>query len=621
MKHEIDEMLELQLEGKHIPARVLSDKLEAIGPDKIKDGHGKNTADIWMRHCFNRGWFMIQDGDYQKGCQLLENGRFLSVYGSPPLMTQAPIFNPETDKIKDKSIIISLEGGYGDEIIHARFAKSFKKLGAKHVYIAAAPELVDVFSRIEGVDKVILRNEANTVGHDYWVPGFSAGWLSGNTFENFESDPYLSPIPELVKTWKKTIKSDKIKIGIRWAGNPKFEHQQFRRFPETFITNLMQYPELKLFSFQKDHNTIPLPEEITDLQHVLLTWDDTMAAISNLDLVITSCTAIAHLSAAMGKETWIIVPALPYHTWTYGAPDNSGSPYYKNVRLFRQSVYGKWNKPWQELYAALEEKFKLKHIDLPNEDRIDKKLNLGCGLLKINGYNNVDKSARIKPDELVDLDVTPWPWKDNEYTHIVAKDILEHLGENNKDLINTIKEMYRISCHGATWEVQIPHWRSDTALNDPTHNHVLTKEFFSMFDKQKNIDNIKRGGTESLIAFDNDIDIEIVDTQFIYTDIWKKKIQKREINEEELTYALNHFNNVALSMVLLIQVFKPGRIDDKELDEEISKHTKINIDLGEDKINVYLPNSNSSVNNDNHDELILPTFSSSTMKNSNSTQI
>jgi len=108
--HEIDEMLKLQLEGKHKEARVLSDKLEAIGPEKILDPNGKNTQDIWMRHCFNRGWFLIQDGDYQKGCQYLENGRFLSVYGSPPLRTDAPIFNPDQHDIKGKSIIISLEG-------------------------------------------------------------------------------------------------------------------------------------------------------------------------------------------------------------------------------------------------------------------------------------------------------------------------------------------------------------------------------------------------------------------------------------------------------------------------------------------------------------------------------
>lgn len=569
--HEIDEMLKLQLEGKHNEARVLSDKLEAIGPDKILDPNGKNTQDIWMRHCFNRGWFLIQDGDYQAGCKLLENGRFLNVYGSPPLRTDAPIFNPEEHSIKDKSIIISLEGGYGDEIIHARFATSFKEQGAKAVYIAAAPELVSVFERIEGVDKVILRNQANTVSHDYWVPGFSAGWIAGHTFDNFPSKPYLTPRQDSVEIWKGMINSDKIKVGIRWAGNPKFEHQQFRRFPENFITNLAKYPELQIYSLQKDHNLINLPEGVTDLQHFLISWEDTMAAIANLDIVITSCTSIAHISAAMGKETWVMVPVLPYHTWTFGSPENDGSPYYDCVKLFRQEEKSKWNVPFQKLYTALEQKFNLAHIDQPNEDRVTKRLNMGCGLKKIDGFVNADVSPNVKPDKIVDFNTFPWPFEDNEFDHIVAKDILEHLGDTSKDFINVIKEMYRISHNGAIWEVQSPHWRCDTALDDPDHKRLITMGMFNLFNKNMLLKKLEEEGSDSALAFEHDVDIEICDMQFDYTKPWADRIKSRQISEDELTYALNHFNNVALSTKYLIQVHKPGRIDFSEFEALVAK--------------------------------------------------
>jgi hypothetical protein len=569
--HEIDEMLKLQLEGHHKEARVLSDKLEAIGADKILDPNGKNTQDIWMRHCFNRGWFIIQDGDYQTGCKLLENGRFLNVYGSPPLRTDAPIFNPDEHDIKGKSIIVSLEGGYGDEIIHARFATSFKKLGASHVYIAAAPELVSVFERIEGVDKVILRNQASSVAHDYWVPGFSAGWVSGHTFDDFPNQPYLTPRSDSVEVWKGMINSDKIKVGIRWAGNPKFEHQQFRRFPENFITNLAKYPELQIYSLQKDHNLINLPEGVQDLQHFLISWEDTMAAIANLDIVITSCTSIAHISAAMGKETWVMVPVLPYHTWTYGSPDNDGSPYYNCVKLFRQVEKSKWNVPFQKMYAALEEKFNLAHIDQPDEDRVTKRINLGCGLKKIEGFVNVDVSPTVKPDQVVDLNQFPWPFKDNEFDHIVAKDILEHLGETSKDFIKVIKEMYRISHNGAIWEVESPHWRCDTAIDDPDHKRLITMGMFNLFNKRMLIEKLQTGGSDSALAFEHDVDIEICDMQFDYTKPWQDRLKARQITEDELTYALNHFNNVALSAKYLIQVHKPGRNDFSEYEQLVEK--------------------------------------------------
>ena len=569
--HEIDQMLQLQLEGRHTEARALSDKLEAIGPDKIQDPKGQNTQDIWMRHCFNRGWFLIQQGDYQAGSQLLENGRFLNVYGSPPLMTNAPLYNPQVHDIKGKSIIVSLEGGYGDEIIHARFAQSFKALGADKVYLAAAPELVSIFSRIAGVDGVILRNQANTVAHDYWIPGFSAGWVAGHTFDNFPNEPYLTARPESVQVWQSLIKSDKIKVGIRWAGNPKFEHQQFRRFPTEFITNLTQYPELEIYSFQRDHNTIQLPEGIHDLQYLLLSWEDTAAAIMNLDLVITSCTSIAHLAAALGKPTWVLVPCLPYHTWTSGAPTSDTSPYYESVKLFRQRKYGSWNDPWQRLYSALEKEYDLQHIDLPNADKENKKLNLGCGVNKFKGYLNVDRNSILKPDQVVDLNTTPWPWQDNEFTHIVAKDILEHLGDTEEEFINVIKEMYRISENGAIWEIQVPHWNCDIAKDDPGHKRSITIGTMHLFNQQRQMERLRAKESDSLYAMEHDIDIEVCDVQFKYTEHWQQRIRQGQVTQEELTYAINHFNNVALSTIMLIQVHKPGRFGKKEFIDEIEK--------------------------------------------------
>jgi hypothetical protein len=430
--------------------------------------------------------------------------------------------------------------------------------------------MVSVFKRIPGVDDVILRNAAHTVKHDYWVPGFSAGWVAGHTFDNFPGKPYMSPLEPSVNIWKNLINSDKIKIGIRWAGNPKFEHQQFRKFPEAFMTNLVKYKEVQIYSLQRDHNIIQLPEGVTDLQHFLLSWEDTMACIANLDIVITSCTSIAHISAAMGKETWVTPPILPYHTWAYGSPENDRSPYYECVRLFRQEEAGKWNTTFQKLYRALEEKFNLEHVEMPNEDKQLKRLNLGCGLKKFDGYLNVDSSELVKPDQVVDLNVTPWPWKDNEFGHIVAKDILEHLGDTPDDFIKIMKEMYRVSDNGAVWEVQVPHWRCDVALDDPTHKRLLTLGSFMLLNQKKMFERLKEDNSDSLLSFENDIDLEVCDVNFDYLPHWKERLKKGEITEDDLNYALNTFNNVALSMRILIQVNKPGRVSLGELEAYIA---------------------------------------------------
>jgi predicted SAM-dependent methyltransferase len=202
---------------------------------------------------------------------------------------------------------------------------------------------------------------------------------------------------------------------------------------------------------------------------------------------------------------------------------------------------------------------------MPDEDRVTKRLNMGCGLQKFDNFVNVDKNERVKPDIQMDLNQFPWNFKDDEFDHIFAKDILEHIGETKNDLVKAIKEMYRISANGAIWEVQVPHWRCDTALDDPTHKHLITVGFFHLFNKRNLFDRAQAGQTESLIAFDEDVDIEVCDVQFEYTAPWQQRIKEGKITQDELTHALNHLNNVALSVRILLQVHKPGRIDNSEL--------------------------------------------------------
>ena len=80
------------------------------------------------------------------------------------------------------------------------------------------------------------------------------------------------------------------------------------------------------------------------------TWQDTAEIIKGLDLVITSCTSIAHLAGALGVETWVVVPILPYYTWVL--PGDT-TPWYDSVRIFRQEKYGEWSQPFEKIKIEL----------------------------------------------------------------------------------------------------------------------------------------------------------------------------------------------------------------------------------------------------------------------------
>jgi hypothetical protein len=344
----LDQQLAAGLRGDFEEGLRIAKELEK----KFPDNH---------RAAFNRAWYLMMQGELLKGLECLSRGRWCQAFGDPPLPTQKPIYRSEN--LEGKNLLLCSEGGLGDEIINIRFAKDFASRGAK-VTVTCDPSLAPVFARIDGISSVVSRAAAPEVYHDYWVPAMSAGHILQKEFSDLDGRPYLTANPDFVEKWQKILKkkfrfdesesggkkhfwskdskSIAPKIGLKFYGNPKFEHEQHRKFSaQDLITAVGDRPWVNL---QKEETDLPLDS-----------WEDTLALLSQLDLVITSCTSIAHASAALGKETWVIVPILPYYIW---APPGDRSPWYDSVRLYRQEKYGDWSSAFEKIKRDLETRFK-----------------------------------------------------------------------------------------------------------------------------------------------------------------------------------------------------------------------------------------------------------------------
>ncbi len=296
------------------------------------------------RAAFNRAWYEMREGNLLAGLQCLDRGRWVGAFGLPPLETSKPLYRNEN--LVGKHLLLRSEGGLGDEIINIRFAKNFAARGAK-VAVSCAPPLMSVFARVEGVSSVVAGEAARFMHHDYWVPAMSAARVLELEFKDLNGSPYLSTQPESFETWRERLApkfgASDLKIGLKFFGNPKFEHEQLRRFPEQ-----------RLIAALGSRPWVNLQLETTDLP--IRSWEDTLGVLANLDLVITSCTSVAHASAALGVETWILVPILPYYIWSL---PGERSPWYDSVRLFRQTNPGEWDSAFTAIANALDEKAKL----------------------------------------------------------------------------------------------------------------------------------------------------------------------------------------------------------------------------------------------------------------------
>jgi hypothetical protein len=190
------------------------------------------------------------------------------------------------------------------------------------------------------------------------------------------------------------------------------------------------------------------------------------------------------------------------------------------------------------------------------------KLNMGCGFKKLDDHWNVDIESKCNPDQILDFEVTPWPYEDDFFDKIRADNILEHLGQNPKVFTNIIKEMYRVSKDGAEWYINIPHHRCDLYWDDYTHVRPLSAKTFRMFDQKVNFESIAKKLSDSTFGLYHGVDLEVYDSSCNLVAYWIQQAQEGMIGSRELDIKLNTLSNVAESVDIFIRVHKPGRYED-----------------------------------------------------------
>lgn len=187
------------------------------------------------------------------------------------------------------------------------------------------------------------------------------------------------------------------------------------------------------------------------------------------------------------------------------------------------------------------------------------KLNMGCGLNKLNDHWNVDVESKCNPDQILDFEVTPWPYEDSFFDNITANNILEHLGQDPKVFTNIIKEMYRVSKDQAVWHVTVPHPWSHAFINDYTHVRVLTEETFKMFDQSYNVECITKKYSDSTCGMYHNVDLETLEVDRELMPYWRHLQEHGMVGSGQLEINSNTMNNVFHKIEISMKVHKPGR--------------------------------------------------------------
>lgn len=273
------------------------------------------------------------------------------------------------ESLQGKAVLVWQEQGFGDMIQFGRYLAALKALGAAWITLACAPVLHRLFATVPGIDAVVDgHSELARAPYDYWTLPLSIPYRVGTVLDSIPPAAYLRPDPALAKKWRNELASLKgLKVGLVWKGHANHGNDRNRSLPslETLrpLLNVagVSFVSLQMGQGQDEARTLAAGPAILDAAPGIADFADSAALISELDLVISVDTAVAHLAGALGKPSWVMLPAAGLDwRWVRGRTD---SPWYpQTMRLFRQTEPGQWASVIEQVAGASEQAVALAHL-------------------------------------------------------------------------------------------------------------------------------------------------------------------------------------------------------------------------------------------------------------------
>ncbi|HET9618572.1 MAG TPA: tetratricopeptide repeat-containing glycosyltransferase family protein [Pseudolabrys sp.] len=319
-------------------ALVCFDRVLALRPGHV---HGS----------WNRAQVLLLMGDFARGWpehegRLASNPRLKRGFTQPLWLGDAPLAG--------RTILLRAEQGLGDTIQFCRYAPMVAARGARVVLEVQRP-LVDLMRTLDSAIEVVARGDA-LPEFDLHCPLLSLPLAFKTELTTIPArTPYLRA-PAGAIDWKSRLGTKRPRIGLVWSGNPGHKRDATRSIPFYALMPLLDI-DASFVSLQKDVRAsdaalLKQTGQVVDVADSLTSFAETASLIATLDLVISVDTSAAHLTGALGKPLWLLLPQVPDWRWLMGRDD---SPWYPTARLFRQDTTRAWGGVVARIRAALED--------------------------------------------------------------------------------------------------------------------------------------------------------------------------------------------------------------------------------------------------------------------------
>ena len=258
-------------------------------------------------------------------------------------------------KLVNKTIYILSEQGLGDYIQFCRYLPMLKNLGAK--IILDTPKVLDNIIRTLNVP-YIHKDDLEKLEYDYNCLLMSLPLAFNTLLKTIPNKvPYLFAPIDKKNYWVKKLGPKSVKrIGLMWSGNPLNYNDHNRSIYLEKLKKLFDLP-FEFHSLQIDYNKFDLRllknfKNLSCHKDEVIGFDNAAGLIDSMDLIISVDTSIAHLSGALNKPVWLLLPFTPDFRWLLNRDD---SPWYPSMKLYRQTKKNNWDTVIKKIAEDLQD--------------------------------------------------------------------------------------------------------------------------------------------------------------------------------------------------------------------------------------------------------------------------
>lgn len=171
------------------------------------------------------------------------------------------------------------------------------------------------------------------------------------------------------------------------------------------------------------------------------------------------------------------------------------------------------------------------------------KLDIGCGPNKKEGFTGMDQYALPGVDVVHDARVTPWPFEDGSVEEVHCSHFLEHL--TGQERVAFFNELHRVMAVGAKGTIITPHWASNRAYGDPTHQWPPMAEMAYMYLSRE-------WRTSQAVHTDKSVNPQGYDCDFEATWGYSVAPYLQVRNDEYKQFAISNYKEACQDMIATV---------------------------------------------------------------------